>query len=100
VKPQCTFNKHGRHIHRTQHDDLIQRWRARLSEEPDKLRQRQCLSEHPFGTIKHGRHQGYFLLRGLQKVRAEINLSVLAYNIRRVVNILGVPTLLRTLATV
>ena len=100
VKPQCTINKYGRHIHRTQHDDLIQRLRARLSEEPDKLKERQCLSEHPFGTIKHGWHQGYFLLRGLQKVRAEINLSVLAYDIRRVVNILGVPTLLRTLKAV
>ena len=99
VKTQCTINKNGRHIHRTQHDELIQQLRARLSESPDKLKERQCLSEHPFGTIKHGWHQGYFLLRGLPKVRAEINLSVLAYNIRRVVNILGVPTLLRTLAT-
>ena len=99
VKTQCTINKNGRHIHRTQHDDLMQQLRTRLSEKPDKLKERQCLSEHPFGTIKHGWHQGYFLLRGLPKVRAEINLSVLAYNIRRVVNILGVPTLLRTLAT-
>jgi len=100
VKPQCSINKNGRFIYRTQHDDLIQQLRARLSAEPDKLKERQCLSEHPFGTIKHGWNQGYFLLRGLQNVRTEINLSVLAYNIRRVVNILGVPTLLRTLATV
>lgn len=100
VRAQCTINKNGRHIHRTQHDDLIQRLRARLAEEPDKLKERQCLSEHPFGTIKHGWHQGCFLLRGLQNVRAEMNLSALAYNIRRVVNILGVPTLLRALEAV
>lgn len=100
VRSRCTINKNGRHIHRTQHHELIEQLRARLSQDPDKLKERQCLSEHPFGTIKHGWHQGYFLLRGLQKVRTEINLSVLAYNIRRVVNIVGVPTLLRTLATV
>ena len=68
-----------------------------MAQEPDKLKERQCLSEHPFGTIKHGWHQGYFLLRGLEKVRVEINLSVLAYNIRRVINILGAPTLLRAI---
>jgi transposase len=99
VKTKCTINKNGRHIHRTQHEDLLERMRARIAQEPDKLKERQCLSEHPFGTIKHGWHQGYFLLRGLQKVRVEISLSVLAYNVRRVISILGVPTLIQSLET-
>jgi hypothetical protein len=98
VRTACTINKQGRRIHRTQHDDLIEQLRARMAQEPDKSKERQCLSEHPFGTIKHGWGQGYFLLRGIHKVRVEISLSVLAYNIRRVISILGVPTLLKALA--
>jgi transposase len=97
VKPQCSINKNGRFIYRTQHEDLIEKLRARMAQEPDKLKERQCLSEHPFGTIKHGWGQGYFLLRGIHKVRVEISLSVLAYNIRRAISILGVPTLVKAL---
>jgi transposase len=97
VKPQCTIHKHGRRIYRTQHQDLIERLRARIASEPEKLKERKCLSEHPFGTIKHGWNQGYFLLRGLHNVRVEISLSVLAYNVRRVISILGVDTLLKAL---
>ena len=58
--------------------------------EPEKYRKRKMLVEHPFGTIKRWMDQGYFLMRGLVKVRAEFSLSVLAYNIKRVITILGV----------
>ena len=58
------------------------------------MKQRKTLSEHPFGTIKRGMDAGYFLLRGLEKVRAEMSLTVLAYNLKRVINLLGVPTLI------
>jgi transposase len=98
VKSQCSTNIQGRRIYRTQHEELMQSLRRRNQQNPEILKERKCLSEHPFGTIKHAWNQGYLLLRGFEKVRAEISLSVLAYNIRRVITILGVSNLLRTLA--
>ena len=98
VKPHCSVNKNGRLIYRTQHDDLIQRLRARLSAEPDKLKERQCLSEHPFGTIKQWMNQGAFLMHGLEKVRGEFSLTALAYNLRRALNILGMERLMAAVA--
>ena len=60
--------------------------------------QRQALSEHPFGTMKRGMDQGYFLLKGLRKVRGEFSLTVLAYNLKRLLNLVGVPRLLDAVA--
>ena len=67
----------------------------RMAAEPEKYRNRKMLVEHPFGTIKRWMDQGYFLMRGIEKVRAEFSLSVLAYNIKRVISILGVPTMIK-----
>jgi hypothetical protein len=53
--------------------------------------------EHPFGTIKQWMNQGAFLMRGLEKVRAEFSLTALAYNLRRVLNIVAMPKLLAAL---
>jgi hypothetical protein len=71
----------------------------RVAAAPHKLKQRKQLVEHPFGTLKRPWNQGYFLLRSLAKVRAEMSLSVLAYNLRRVLNILGTQPLMAALAT-
>jgi len=60
--------------------------------------QRKALSEHPYGTMKRGMDQGYFRLKGLQTVRGEFSLTVLAYNLKRVLNIVGVPRPLEALA--
>jgi hypothetical protein len=68
--------------------------KERVKNNPEKMKLRQCLSEHPFGTIKRGFDQGYMLTRGMNKVRAEISLSVLAYNIKRVINIIGLKKLI------
>jgi hypothetical protein len=100
VKSQCSTNIQGRRIYRTQHEELMQSLRRRNQQNPEILKERKCLSEHPFGTIKHAWNQGYLLLRGFEKVRAEISLSVLAYNIRRAITILGVSNLIRTLEIV
>ena len=54
--------------------------------------------EHPFGTIKRSMNQGYFLTRGLRNVGTEMSLSVLSHDLMRVVNILGVPRMIRALA--
>ena len=71
---------------------------ARVEAEPDKVALRKLLAEQPFGTIKHAMNQGYFLLRGFEKVRAEMALTVMAYNLKRVIRILGVPRVIEALA--
>ncbi len=59
-----------------------------------KLEQRKCLSEHPFGTIKRSLNSYFFLLKGKAKVEAETALFCLSYNIRRAINMVGVPKLM------
>lgn len=57
------------------------------------MRLRRMLVEHPFGTIKRAFNQGYLLLKGLRKVKGDVGFTMLAYNMRRAINILGVGTL-------
>ena len=57
--------------------------------ELEKLAMRKSVVEHPFGTMKRAFNQGYLLLRGLRKVSGEVGFTILAYNMRRVLNILG-----------
>ena len=78
------------------YDGAVDNLRARLStrEGEEKLRLRRMLVEHPFGTIKRAFNQGYVLLKGLRKVKGEVGFTMLAYNIRRDINILGVGTLI------
>jgi hypothetical protein len=69
----------------------------RVEANPAMMKRRKQIVEHPFGTIKHGHDQGYFLLKGLAKVRAEFSLSTLAHNLKRVMTLLGVPHMLQAL---
>lgn len=98
LRAQCTSGKHRR-IKRWEHEDLLEAMEARLRADPDSMTRRKSLVEHPFGTIKRWHDGSYFLLRGLAKVGGEFSLMTLAYNLRRVINILGVPKLLAALAT-
>jgi transposase len=61
----------------------------RVAGEPEKVKARKSLVEHPFGTMKREMDQGSFLTRGLAKVRGEMSLTMLVYNLKRVLNILG-----------
>jgi Transposase DDE domain len=74
-------------------DEMAQRVRSR----PEVMKRRKQLVEYPSGTMKRWWDQGYFLLRGLEKVRTEFRLTVLAYNLRQVLNLVGVPPLMATL---
>lgn len=67
---------------------------VRVKANSQVMKQRSATVEHPFGTLKRGMNQGYFLCRGFPKVKAEMSLSVLAYNLKRVVNILGVDAMI------
>ena len=94
TKAKCTNNPNGRIISRWEHEEILEAMRARVKSNRQKVRMRQWLSEHPFGTVKRGFNQGYMLLKGLSKVRAEMGLTFLAYNIKRAINIMGVEALI------
>jgi transposase len=91
---KCTLNKHGRTLWRWEHAEVLDELRERMLREPEKMALRKSLVEHPFGTMKRVFNQGYLLLKGIGKVVGEVGFTVLAYNMRRVWNILG-PGLMR-----
>jgi len=93
-KRLCTRNKNGRIIYRWEHEEILEDMRRRIKLNKDKVKKRQWLTEHIFGTMKRNFNQGYFLMKGIDKVGGEMGLTVLAYNIRRVLNILGVDDLI------
>jgi hypothetical protein len=64
---------------------------------PEVMKQRKQLVEHPFGTMQRGWDTGYFLMRGLEKVRTEFRLTVLAYTLRRVLHLVEMPRLMAAL---
>ena len=92
LRPRCTNNY--RAVSRLENEDALDRMATRLRQRPDILARRREIVEHPFGTIKQWMNQGAFLMRGLDKVRAEFSLMALAYNLRRALNILGVETMM------
>ena len=77
---------------------MLEDMQRRVRANPAKMRLRKQLVEHPFGTIKRAWNQGYFLTKGLESVNAEMSLTVLAYNLKRVIQILGVPRMMEALA--
>jgi transposase len=93
-KAQCTRNKGNRRITRWVHESLMEDMQQRVLTNPEKMKLRKSIVEHPFGTIKRWMDQGYFLTRGLEKVRGEMSLTILVYNLKRVINILGVQELI------
>lgn len=94
VMEKCTRNKKGRRITRWVDEAILEQMSERVRANPEKMKKRKELAEHPFGTMKRGMNSGYFLMRGVKKVAAEMSLTVMAYNIKRVINILGVRKML------
>jgi hypothetical protein len=86
---KCTRYKRGRTVWRWEYADVVEEMKQRMEREPEKLAMRKKIVEHPFGTIKRAFNQGYLLLKGLRKTTGEVGFSMLAYNMRRVLNILG-----------
>ena len=80
------------------YEDVRERRQQRLENHPEMMLKRKAIVEHPFGTIKRWMDQGYFLMRGKKNVSTEMSLSILAYNIKRVLNILGVKAMIEALA--
>jgi transposase len=96
LKPQCTSGKERR-VTRWEREDVLDAMRERLDRHPDMMRLRRDTVEHPFGTLKRWMGAEHFLTRGLDNVGTEMSLHVLAYNLKRVMNILGVEGLLQAL---
>ena len=93
LRPRCT-KAAFRQIMRLENEDVLDRMAARLKARPDILDRRRESVEHPFGSIKQWMNQGAFLMKGLDKVRAEFSLTALVYNMRRAINILGMGPLM------
>ena len=97
LKAQCT-NGPERRISRWEHEAVLEKVQARLDHNPDAMRVRRSTAEHPFGTIKCWMGATHFLMATLPKVATEMALNVLAYNMKRVIAIMGVGTLLEAMA--
>lgn len=97
AKNSCTKNKRGRTIFRHIKQDLVDAVDITKESNMQKYNKRKEIVEHPFGTIKRGWGAGYFLTRRIPGVTAEVSLSYLAYNIKRAVNIIGVPEMIKRL---
>jgi Transposase DDE domain len=96
IRSHCTGNQ-LRSVSGLENEAVLDRMQARIAQRPDILDRRRETVEHPFGTIKQWMNQGTFLMRGLEKVRAEFSLTALAYNLRRVLNIVEFPDLIAAL---
>jgi transposase len=96
LKPQCT-NAARRLIVRDFYEDARAAMHRRATADPVWMKHRREMAEHPFGTMKWLMAHPRFLLSGLKKAKTELALGVLSYNLKRVINILGVPALLQAL---
>ena len=99
LKSLCTTAKERR-ISRWEHEAVLEKVQARLDHNPDAMRVRRSTVEHPFGTIKCWMGATHFLCTTLPKVATEMALNVLAYNMKRVMNIMGVGKFLEAMRVV
>ncbi len=97
LKAQCTKGPERR-ISRWEHEAVLEMVQARLDHNPDAMVVRRSTAEHPFGTIKCWMGATHFLTMTLPKVATEMALNVLAYNMKRVIAIMGVGALLEAMA--
>ena len=88
IKHRCTTGRERR-VTRWEHEQVLEMVQRRLDEHPERMRQRRETVEHPFGTIKARMGATHFLMKTLPRVRTEMALHVLAYNLTRLINILG-----------
>ncbi|HEX20209.1 MAG TPA: hypothetical protein ENG78_05260 [Acidiferrobacteraceae bacterium] len=80
-----------------QHETIVEQNAARLQARPDMMKTRMSLAEHPFGTLKRWLGAEHFLTRGNSHVKTEMSLSVMVYNLKRAINVLGVEKMIEEL---
>lgn len=96
LKPQCTTGKERR-VRRWENEHVVDANQQRLERMPDAMNIRRRTVEHPFGTLKAWMGHTHFLTRGLEKVKTEMSLCVLAYNMKRMIALMGVGPLIETI---
>ena len=92
LKAQCTTSDYRR-ITRWEHERVLEVMQRRLDRTPEASRLRRQTAEHPFGTLKAWMGSTHFLTKTLPRVRTEMSLHVLAYNLKRALQIVGTQTL-------
>ena len=96
IKPKCTPDKLKR-VKRWQHESVLDKMQGRLDRMPDAMGIRRQTVEHPFGTLKSWMGSAHFLTKTLEKVRTEMSLHVLAYNMKRLIQTFGVKQLMEAI---
>ncbi|HEY8034383.1 MAG TPA: IS1182 family transposase [Methylobacter sp.] len=96
IKAKCTPSAQRR-ITRWEHEAILEAMQLRLDQAPDSMRIRRQTVEHPFGTLKAWMGATHFLTKRLKNVSTEMSLHVLAYNMKRVINLLGTVTLIEAM---
>jgi transposase len=96
LKAQCTTGKQRR-MTRWEHEAVVERAQARLARNPDMMRRRRVTVEHPFGTIKAWMGATHFLTKTRDRVSTEMSLHVLAYNLKRMMNLVGTKPLIEAI---
>jgi transposase len=96
IKSQCTIGKERR-ISRWEHEAILDELEARMEREPDMMKVRRSTVEHPFGTLKSWMGSTHFQMKTIKRVSAEMSLHVLAYNLKRVMKILGPVELMKAM---
>ncbi len=96
LRPRCTPDKRKR-LKRWEHEGVLDRMQAALDRMPEAMTIRRQTVEHPFGTLKAWMGSTHFRTRTLEKVKTEMSLHVLAYNMKRMINIFGVKPLARAI---
>jgi hypothetical protein len=96
IKSQCTTSDYRR-IARWEHEAVLESMQARLEKMPDAARIRRQTAEHVFGTLKAWMGSTHFLMKRLPNVQTEMSLHVLAYNLKRAMQIFGVKPLIQAI---
>jgi len=94
LRTECTKNKKGRVIERTEYQEYVDENNSRVNQQPQYYRQRQQIIEHQFGTLKRHWHFDYTLTKGKEKVLGEVYLAFTCYNLKRTLSILGFENLM------
>jgi transposase len=96
IKSKCTLGEQRRVTH-WKHEDLLDAMQRRLDLVPDSMRIWRQTVEHPFGTLKAWMGSTHFLTKTLKNVSTEMSLHVLAYNLKRVMNLMGTTALMEAM---
>ena len=99
IRKQCTSGKQARRIKRWEHEAVVEAMQQRLDQKPEMMRVRRQTVEHPFGTLKLWMGAAHFLMKTREHVSTEMSLHVLAYNLRRVMAILGTAAMMQKMRT-